>query len=265
MREDRTWLPPDDAVGHGPVDLAAQTRKLRVLGRRALVLMVLWLVVAGGAFAGLIAFERPSGELLRDGVRVTGKVLQAVDRPRKIHFSYAVQGDLRFATIAVNSGRRYAEGGPVTVIYDPANPARVRTLLEDGVDRRASAAWWLLAFCVLMAAAFSMVASIRWRRRHRAVLRTGWRPAAVTVQPDRPIRTGRHLPDILVEYRDGSRAELRASTSSHGSTPLRHQPGRPAWVGGSGQDMVVLFPTGRWLRRPYAVPAFGQKPRTGPS
>jgi hypothetical protein len=265
MPEDLTWLPPDDAVGHGTVDLAAQTRKLRVLSRRALVVTVLWLLAAVGVFAGQAAVGRPADELLRDGVRVTGKVLQAVDRPRTIHFSYAVPGDLRFATIAVNSGRRYAEGGPVTVIYDPANPARVRTLLEDGVDHGVYGFLWLLAFCVVLAAAFSGVAWVRWRRRHQAVLRTGWRPASVTVQPDYPIRRGRHLPDILVEYRDGSRAELRASTSTHGSTPLRRRPGQPAWVGGSGQDMVVLFPAGRWLQGPYAVPAFGRKSRTGPS
>ncbi|WP_410612821.1 DUF3592 domain-containing protein [Amycolatopsis sp. lyj-109] len=265
MTEDLRWLPPDEAVDDGTVDLAAQTRKLPALGRRALVLTVLWLVVAGGVFAGLIAFERPSADLLRNGVRVTGTVLQAEDRPRAIHVSYDVQGDLRFATIAVNSGRRYTEGGTVTVIYDPANPARVRTPLEDGMDHRGSVFFWILALCALTAAALSLVASIRWRRRHRAVLRTGWRPASITVQPDYPIRTGRHLPDILVEYRDGSRAELRASMSSHGSTSLRHQPGRPAWVGGSGKDMVVIFPTGRRRHRPYAVPAFGRKPRADPA
>ncbi len=164
----------------------------------------------------------------------------------------------------MTSGLRYTEGGTITVIYDPANPARVRTLREDGVDHRESAVFWLAGLYVVMVAGFFLVASFRWRQRYQAVLRTGWRPASVTVQPDYSVFKSGHLPDILVDYRDGSRTELRASTSSHGCAPLRRRPGRPAWVGGSGKDMVVLLPTGRRLPRPYLVPAFGRKARTDP-
>ncbi|MCR6482803.1 DUF3592 domain-containing protein [Amycolatopsis sp. OK19-0408] len=258
MEGDSAWLPPEG--DEGPPDPAACTAKLRVFGRRALVVAVVWLLAAGGVFAGLIAYERPAGQLLEDGVRATGTVLRFDDDPRAIRLSFDVRGELRYATVPVHSGRRYIEGRTLTVIYDPANLSRVRTVLEDGVDPRPAALLWLLALGVLVCAGFSLVASLRWRRRHRAVVRTGWRAASVTVQPDYPVRALRHLPDILVEYRDGSRAELRASTSSHGSTRMRHQPERPAWVGGSGPDMVVLFSRGD-LRRPYAVPAFGRKPR----
>ncbi|QKV73870.1 hypothetical protein [Amycolatopsis sp. Hca4] len=133
-----------------------------------------------------------------------------------------------------------------------------------GMDPRPLVLSWILGLCLLTAAGFALLASLRWRRRHRAVLRTGWRAASVTVRPDYPVRTLRHLPDLLVDYRDGSRAELRASVSTHGSTYLWHQPGRPAWVGGSGPDMVVLFARGD-RRRPYAVPAFGRRSRTEPN
>ncbi len=64
MSEELTWLPAEDTrdgTGDaGAVDLATQTGKLRALGRRAVVFTVFWLVVAGGVFAGLIAFERRS-------------------------------------------------------------------------------------------------------------------------------------------------------------------------------------------------------------
>jgi hypothetical protein len=160
MPDDSEWLPPEGAGGHDSVDLTAETRRLRVLGWRALVIAALWLVAAG----------------------------------------------------------------------------------------------------LVTAAVFSLIGWGRWSLRHEAVSRTGWRPATVTVRPG-PVRRYGHRPDLLVEYPDGSRAEPRATLSSHGSTRLRHQPGRPAWVGGSGREMVVLFETGR---RPYAVPAYGRAPRTRP-
>lgn len=136
-RPDLTWLPPDDAVDHGTVDLAAQTRKLRVPGRRSLVLTVLWLVVAAGVFAGLSAVGRPSGELLRDGVRVTGKVLDAADRPRTIHFSYAVPGELRFATPAppartTGVGGRFGPGHGRPLPDRPPAATALRRMAERG-------------------------------------------------------------------------------------------------------------------------------------
>jgi hypothetical protein len=246
---------PDEG---GQVEPDAQTPRLRVFGRRALVIALLWLVAAGGVFAGLIVYEYPARELLRDGVHVTGKVLWFDEHPDAIRVSFDVRGDLRYATIPVTSGRRYTAGGTLTVIYDRANPSRARTALEDGMDNGGAPVFWIAALFALTFAGVSLAASIRWRRRHRAVLRTGWRPASATVRPDYPVSRGRHLPDILVEYPDGGRADLRASMSCHGSTYLWHQPRRPAWVGGSGRDMVVLFSRGR-LRRPYAVPAFDRK------
>ncbi|MFJ1767423.1 DUF3592 domain-containing protein [Amycolatopsis sp. NPDC088138] len=263
MPEETTWLPPiEDTVEHDTTDLGAPTRKLRVLGRRALIIMVAWLVASCGVFAGLIAYRYPAGELLRDGVHVTGTVTWFDDHPPAIRVSYDVRGELYHATIPVSSGRHYTAGRPLTVIYDPAAPSRARTTLEDRLDPRVSALFWILGLFVLTFAGVSLVASVRWRRRHAAVLRTGWRPALVTVRPDHSFGRNRHLPDLLVEYRDGSRAELRASISCHGSTFLRHQPAQPAWAGGSGPDMVVLFFRGS-SRQPYAVPAFGRKPRAG--
>ncbi|WP_328644195.1 DUF3592 domain-containing protein [Amycolatopsis sp. NBC_00348] len=265
MGEDAAWLPEEDetAPDGAPPDPAAQIARLPGYGRRALAIALLLLVAAGGVFAGLVVYEYPARALLRDGVHVTGKVLWFDDHTREqaIRVSYDVRGEPGYATIPVTSGRRYIVGGTLTVIYDPANPGRARTLLEDRLDGRVSALFWILGLFVLTFAGVSLAAALRWRRRHAAVLRTGWRPASVTVRPDYPVRRGRHLPDLLVEYRDGSRAELRASMSCHGSTYLWHRPARPAWVGGAGPDMVVLFSRGD-LRRPYAVPAFGRTSRT---
>ncbi|MBE8521901.1 hypothetical protein ILP97_31190 [Amycolatopsis sp. H6(2020)] len=68
----------------------------------------------------------------------------------------------------------------------------------------------------------------------------------MTVVPDYPVRRGRHLPDIEVAYRDGTRITVRAAMLSHGSVPMKHERSRRAWIGGTDRDMVVLFPHGRW-------------------
>lgn len=260
MPDDSEWLPPAGADGHDSADLTAETRRLRQLGWRALVVAALWLVAAGGTFTGLVLYESASGALLQDGVRVPGVVLMLEQRPPAIYVSYSVRDETRFASIPVSSKRRYAEGAPVTVVYDPADPSRARTTLEDGLDPRGPVFFWIVGLGLLVAALLSLIGWGRWSLRYQAVLRTGWRPAAVTVRPDPNSRHG-HRPDLLVEYRDRSRAELRATLSSHGSKRLRHQADRPAWVGGADREMVVLFDTGPG-RRPYAVPAFGTEPRT---
>ncbi|MFJ7212993.1 DUF3592 domain-containing protein [Amycolatopsis sp. NPDC098790] len=257
MPDDAEWLPP---AGDESADSAAETRRLRVLARRALVIAALWLLAAGGAFTGLVLYASPAGTLLREGVQVPGTVLEFDQRPRRIHVEYSVRGEAHFASIPVSSKQRYVEGSPVTVVYDPADPSHARTTLEDGLDPRGIVLFWMFGVGLLIAVVLSLIGWGRWSLRYRAVQRTGWRPAAVTVRPDLASRY-RHRPDLHVEYRDGSRAELRATLSSHGSTWLRHQESRPAWVGGSGEEMVVLFDTDP---RPYAVPAYGKKPRTWP-
>ncbi len=262
MPDDAEWLPPAGADGHDSAGLTAETRRLRVLGWRALVIAALWFAAAGGAFAGLVLFESPAESLLQNGVHAPGTVLKLEQRPRGIYVEYSVRGETHFASVPVSSKQRYVEGSPVTVVYDPADPSHARTTLEDGLDPRGSVFFWMLGLGLLTAVVLSLIGWGRWSLRHRAVLRTGWRPATVTVVPDSATRY-RHRPDLHVEYHDGSRAGLRATLSSHRSTGLRHQADRPAWVGGAGGEMVVLFETGPG-QRPYAVPAYGTEPRTWP-
>ncbi|WP_086840202.1 hypothetical protein [Amycolatopsis kentuckyensis] len=79
----------------------------------------------------------------------------------------------------------------------------MRTLDETDDDQ----AWtWVLVIGTVAGGSglvLSVIAAVNWRRRHRAVLATGWRIASVTVVPDYPVRRGRHLPDIEGAYRDG--------------------------------------------------------------
>jgi len=259
MPDDGEWLPGAD--GDDSAELTAETRRLRVLGWRALVIAALWFSAMAGAFTGLVLYESSADRLLQDGVRVPGEVQRVSQSPNRIYVSYSVQGKPHYAGIRVNSNRRYANGSPVTVVYDRADPSNVRTTLEDGLDRRGHAFFWILGVGLGAGVVFSLIGWGRWSLRHKAVLRTGWHPATVTVRPDPSTSKHGHRPDLLVEYRDGSRAELRATLSSHRSTGLKNLPNHPSWVGGAGREMVVLFDADPGWRR-YAVPAFGREPRT---
>lgn len=267
--EHEHWLPPlTERNGEGQVDLDAETARLRPLALRSAGLLLVWLAVLAGVVAGIVAMSASADHLLKTGERVTGEVLGVYKHSRsadKIYVAYpVVSGERRYAEIVWDSGRPYTEGQQITVIYDKADPARVRTPDETNDDQT----WtWVLAIGLiagLSGLVFSSIAAVNWWRRYRAVRATGWRIASVTVVPDYPVRRNRHMPDINVEYRDGSRITLRAATSSHGSVPLKHRPKRRAWIGGTDRDMVVLFPHGRWREPPYAVPAYALDLRAAP-
>ncbi|MDT7797516.1 MAG: hypothetical protein QOI78_949 [Actinomycetota bacterium] len=268
VAEHERWLPaPTERDGRGQVDLDAETARLRPLVLRSVGFVFVWLAVLAGVVAGFVAMSASADHLLKTGARVTGEVLGVYKHSRgndTIHVAYPVgYGHFRYADIVWDSGRPYTEGQQITVVYDKADPDRVRTLDETNDDQT----WtWVLVIGMIAGVSglvFSVIAAVNWRRRHRAVSATGWRIASVTVVPDYPVRKGRHMPDIDVVYRDGTRITLRAATSSHGSVPLKHEPNRRAWIGGTDRDMVVLFPHGRWREPPFAVPAYALNLRTG--
>jgi hypothetical protein len=270
VAEHEHWLPAlTERDGQGQVDLDAETARLRRLVLRSVGLVLVWLAVLAGVVGGVAAMSASADHLLKTGVRVTGEVLGVYKHSRgddTIHVAYPVDyyGHLRFADIVWDSGRPYTKGQQITVIYDKADPTRVRTLDETNDDQTWS---WVLVIGLVAGVSglvLSVIATVNWRRRSRAVLATGWRIASVTVVPDYPVRRNRHMPDIDVEYRDGTRITLRAATSSHGSVPLKHEPNRRAWIGGTDRDMVVLFPHGRWREPPYAVPAYALNLRAAP-
>lgn len=119
----------------------------------------------------------------------------------------------------------------------------------------------LVMFISLLATAFSafllpmsLAAIVRWRRKYRSVSAVGWRPAQATARFRQWARFG---PSLEVRLGFGDGAEMRTSlpdSTSHGIRLYRDKPDIPVWVGGTGPDMVVLFPYGRLSRKRYAVP-----------
>ncbi|SFW90374.1 DUF3592 domain-containing protein [Amycolatopsis australiensis] len=254
--DDGAWLPPERATGDGDVDLDAETRGLRRTARRAAALVLVWAAVSAGGLAGLLVAEQSAADLLATGVRTPGVVVSVHDRTKgspSIWVRYRSPGASWAEEIVSDSGRAYHRGDPVTVVYDPARPERARTTEEPNEDQVLvgfGVIALLLGFAGLPVA---VAAAAGWRRRARAVARTGWRVATVTVVPHPGRR--RWPSEVRVRYRDGSGIVLGCTLSTRGTGVPAGRVKR-AWVGGWGRQMVVLFPRGARKPGPHAMPAY---------
>ncbi|WP_101609416.1 DUF3592 domain-containing protein [Amycolatopsis sp. BJA-103] len=244
-------------MGLGDGETAANNRSLRVraLCGRSIVLALLWIAIFAAAALGTDFLQRSADELLATGSRAEGTVESVrLDRTGKyptIIVGYRVDFASFTATIDPDSGRAYTVGQPVTVIYDPANPRSVRTLEEANKDGIATALFLVLMLLSLVGAPASGYAAVMWWLRYRAVLATGWRAGKATVWD----RKGRKLPDIDVKFEDGAVTRFRAVMSTRGATRFKEGGNVPVSVAGTGQNVVLVFPDGRWRTgRPYEVP-----------
>jgi hypothetical protein len=250
-----SWLPQADAADRDRrIDFAAETAGLRRLARRASVLVLAWVALAAAGITGQVVLDEAAADLLATGTRFEGVVLSVHDRVRSTSWIEVGFG-ARTVRIVRNSEHRYHVGEGVTVVVDPADPERVRTTEELNDDQVLFGVVVVLLVAGFGGAPIAVTASVGWRRRARAVAATGWRVATVDVVPDRTRGRNRHLPDVHVRYRDGTRIVLRAARSLHCARPMAVYTDRLAWIGGWGPDMVVLFPNGPHRPGPYVIPA----------
>lgn len=247
------WLPGSEGSrGAGRVDLDAQTARLRRTALRATAIAGAWAVLFAGGLATVIAAERAAADLLATGSRVEGEVLSVFDPVEgtpSIRVRYDLADESWTEEIVVDSGDEYHVGEPVTVVYDPADPGHVRTTVEANENRVLAGFGVGLLVACFIGLPFAAKAAAGWRRRARAVSRTGWRVATVTVAA----RVQRS-PEVLVRFRDGSGIVLHGALSTHGLGAQVGLVDRRAWIGGWGRQMVVLFPYGPRKPGPYAVP-----------
>jgi hypothetical protein len=252
------WLPRVDAADRDRrIDFGAETVRLRRFARRAAALVLVWAALAGSGVTGLILLDKAADRLLATGARVYGVVVSVRTYTRG-GLTMQVRYGSRTAKVVRDSDHRdraYHVGEVVTVIFDRADPERVRTTEEANENQFAFNAGVVLLVAGFGGAPFAVVAAVGWRRRARAVAGTGWRVATVDVVPDRSGGRNRRLPEIRVRYRDGTAIVLRAARSTHRAKPMADYTDRLAWIGGRGPDMVVLFPNGPSRPGPYAVPA----------
>lgn len=256
------WLPARDANnGEGRIDLEAATAGLRRIARRAAALVLAWAALFAGGVVGANAADQAAAGLLATGVRTDGLVLSVEDPVKgtpSMWVRYHSPGASWTEEIVRDSDRVYHVGDTLTVVYDPADPARVRTLGERN-ENQVLVGFSVMALLVsFVGLPIAVKAAVGWRGRARAAARTGWRIAEASVEPD---VFHRRLPEIRVRYRDGTGLVLRCALSFRGPGDLAGQGFRRAWIGGWGRRMVVLFPYGPRKPGPYAMPAYATVPR----
>ncbi|MET8848789.1 DUF3592 domain-containing protein [Amycolatopsis sp. NPDC004625] len=260
-----SWLPPPTRHDHDRrIDFPAETRRLRRVARRAAALVLVWVALAGAGAADLVLLDRAADDLLATGTRTTGEVV-SVQPANRGRLTFEVRYGSRTAEIVRDPKDSYLVGEHVTVVFDPADPDRVRTTEEANEDEFFVNLGYVLAVAGAFGTAVAAVAALGWRGRARAVAATGWRNATVDIVPVFTTTRGglrRPQPEIHVRYREGTGIRLRAVPSTHGAKALAIFTDRLAWVGGWGRHMVVLFPNGPSRPGPYVVPAVATAKRT---
>jgi Protein of unknown function (DUF3592) len=260
------WLPPPTGHDHDRrIDFAAETGRLRRVARRAAAVVLVWIALAGAGAADLVLLDKAADDLLATGARTTGVVVSVRTYSRDGGMTFEVRYGSRTAEIVRDSKNSYIAGERVTVVFDPADPDRVRTTKEQNKSGFLVNLGYVLLVAGSLGALFAAVAAVGWWGRARAVAATGWRNATVDIvrvfaRNSRSL--GRPPPEIHVRYREGTGIVLKAMSSTHGANALAVFTDRLAWVGGWGRHMVVLFPNGPSRPGPYAVPAFALNLRT---
>ena len=256
------WLPPAEPAGGDLPELTELTARLRRTARRAAALTLVWVAVLAGGLTSLVLTASAAEDLLVTGARVPGVVVAAV-RPVKGAPWIVVRYGTRTAEIVWHSDRGYHVGDEVTVVYDPADPDRVRTPTRrtktgSGPGSATPRCWSRSAGCRSRPEwpSAGVAGSARWRR-------TGWRSAELAVVPESRHGAGLAKRQFLLHagYRDGTGIALRRSASTHGVAAMSGREDRQAWIGGWGRAMVVVFPHGRRGPGPYAVPVYATATR----
>ncbi|WP_372668777.1 DUF3592 domain-containing protein [Amycolatopsis kentuckyensis] len=222
------WLPAADPADGAHPELDARMRRS---ARRATGFAVGWAVVFAAGLIQLSLVDAAAEDLLHTGFHEIGVVVD-VRYSRGTTFIEVSHGN-RTDVLVRDSDRDYSVGEEVIVIYDPADPSRVRTADESNEDDSQLALGVVPMLAALFGLPFWTGRAAGWRRRIRAVGRTGWRRAGVT---DELGSSGRYL---HTEFRDGTDATLRRSWAFLRLSPSAGWKNKQAWVGGWGKAMVV--------------------------
>jgi len=256
------WLPaanrPRGKAFRGGIAVSpAWMRGLRHRAWRAVLIGFVCLsVVAAGAW-WMAELNNAADQLLRDGTRVPGQVA-AVWRSKggsflRVHT--VVGGAPADRTLRRDSDVSYVVGQAVTVVYDPADSTRIRTVEEENLGEGGTVGSTATILAGLGGIAWSAFVAVGWFTRHRRTRTTGWSEASV-VQAAR----GESRLSLVIRFTDRSRIILRptatslyAASQATGGLPVT------AFVSGTGRAMTVLVP--REGKRPWLIAVKGLERR----
>jgi hypothetical protein len=234
------WLPAADPADGDRPHLNA---RLRRASRRATGFVVGWTVVLVAGFTGVALAGAAAADLLATGFHEPGVIVNVAARARGTSYIWVRHGD-RTDGIIWDSDRDYHIGEQVVVIYDPADPARVRTADEQNENQVVLGFGVVPILAAVFGLPFSIGVAAGWRRRIRAVERTGWRPAGVTDWEGKTLRA---------EFRDGTAVALRRSWALLRLSPSAGWKNKQGWIGGWGKSMVVGVEDGPYVLAVHAI------------
>ncbi|MEU0794953.1 DUF3592 domain-containing protein [Amycolatopsis sp. NPDC005961] len=217
--------------------------RLRRASRRATAFAAGWAAVFAAGLTQVALVDTAADDLLATGFHEPGVVVGVFHNPKGTSHIRVSHGD-RTDELVWHSNRDYHVGERVVVIYDPADPARVRTADEQNEDQAQLSVGMVPVLAALFGLPFSIGAAAGWWRRIRAVERTGWRQAGVTDHQ----WGGRQGGYLDAEFRDGTAVALRRSWAFLRLSPSAGWKNKQAWVGGRGKAMVVGT-----VDRPYVL------------
>ncbi|GLY42580.1 hypothetical protein Amsp01_086030 [Amycolatopsis sp. NBRC 101858] len=239
------WLPAADPADGDHPELNA---RLRRASHRATGFAVGWAVVFAAGFTGVALAGAAADDLLATGFHEPGVVVGVFHNRKGTSHIRVRHGD-RTDDLVWESNRAYQVGEQVIVIYDPADPARVRTADEQNENQVLLGSGVVPMLAALFGLPFSIGLAAGWRRRIRAVERTGWRRAGVT-DDQLGGSQGRYLD---AEFRDGTAVALRRSWALLRLSPSAGWKNKQAWVGGWGKAMVVGTVDGPYVLAVHAI------------
>jgi hypothetical protein len=233
------WLPAADPADGDHPELNARMRRV---SRRATGFVVGWAVVLAAGFTDVALVSAAAEDLLDTGFHEPGVVVGVFHHSKGTSYIRVSHGD-RTDDIVWESNRDYQVGEQVIVIYDPADPARVRTADEPNEGEVRLGVGVVPILAALFGLPFSIGVAAGWRRRLRAVERTGWRRAGVS---DEQV-------ELHAGFRDGTAVALRRSWALLALSPSAGWKNKQGWVGGWGKSMVVGLENGPYVLAVHAI------------
>ena len=241
---EETSVPAGPALGD-PATRSALAR----YRRRGVWIALAAVVVLAGFFVGRGVGDRHSQWLLEHGGRTDGVITgvsQGVGGGGVLRVEYVVAGRLRHGTIVLTeSSDFYRPYEAVTVVYDPAHPADIRTPGEANEPRLAETLLMLALLTGLSMLAGGAVTLERARRRRRLLAASPWRPYRARYLPRvtrariQPLTPGLEVVPVDAPSTEPALLRLASTWRWRGDGIAAHD-GETVWLAGNPAGRVLI-------------------------
>ncbi|WP_370943072.1 DUF3592 domain-containing protein [Amycolatopsis sp. cg5] len=218
------------------------------LRRRALRLVIAGLVLFIAAW-GMVGFVRyRDADLLKTESRTHGVVFAMIvsGKFESIGIEYYTDnGVRRLEFVDVDDAGAYHENDPVTVIYDPADPTRIRTEADPELPGLVRTVTVVSTFLTIILVLSGLIGTSRWRRRSAAARAEPWRAGTATLARS---SAGKARTKLRVRFQTEEQ-DYRTTAPVMLPIPpaLFDRDEVKVWINGTGDAVTVMFEYGPFL------------------